>query len=552
MQQHLLVLPSGGNVSCISAEEGNENHLIVCVSNTGLANNIFESFDRGKTWIGVEGTGVATDKRFPDISVKWVIFAPGDATKAIIATEFGVWNTQKLDGPNTVWIPPSPIFGTPLVRTEMPQYRKSDNVILAGTYGRGLWTTDAFSPLVPKMAFEKVTYLNTPVSFQNQSINAQSLLWDFGDGTTSTEENPVHSYSKIGTYPVSLKVNNISSISSYVAVLPDRPLPYQAGTIDYGGNFEGFTEQYAVDTKSGSSFDRGNSTQSGKSGVKSGANAFVLGINETYYQPNTDTRLYLSNFNMKDNGIYEFSFWAKQKLHEGTDGYVIEYSLDRGISWKTLGTAKSGWYTTTSTGTNFPDGTPFFSTNLSNYTRFALNISDLAGNENVAFRIVFKSEDTGSHAGVAIDDVEISKYSGELLTKVIDQSLKFNSSTDLIINWSTLPEYYCSKFEVELSTNGIDFKTIKTVNSTGFLTANRQNYSIKEIATTCVYFVRIKVINESLSAGYSKVFYTPLMSIKRDEQCGSGIFQIFPNPFKNFINISFTELITNTFESGII
>jgi len=540
----LTKLPLAGNVTCISVEEGNENHMIVSMSNLGLENSIFESFDRGKTWRGVEGIAVSADKKFPDISVRWVIFAPGDATKAIIATEFGVWNTQKLDGDNTVWIPPSPINGTPLVRTEMLQYRKSDNLVLAGTYGRGLWTTEAFSPTIPKMAYEKVTYLNTPVSFQNLSLNYQSVVWDFGDGTTSTEDNPTHTYTKVGTYTVSIKLNNISTINSLIYVLPDLSLPYQSGFANYGGDFEGFTEQYAVDTKSGTSFERGNSTEPNKSGVKSGSNAFVTGLKETYYQPYSDTRLYLSNFNMKDAGIYEFSFWAKQRLQEGTDGYLIEYSLDKGLSWNTLGTAKAGWYTQTSPGTTFPTGTPFFSTNTTSYTRFALNISDLAGNENVAFRIVFKSDDTGSHAGVALDNVEITKFSGELQTKVIDQSLAFNTSTELQINWNTLPEYYCSNFEIELSTNGIDFKTIKKVNATGILTANKQSYSIKEVATSCIYFVRIKVINENKSLGYSKTFYTPIMSIKRDNECGTGIFEAFPNPFNSFINLSFTEVFS--------
>ncbi|MEO1625783.1 MAG: PKD domain-containing protein [Bacteroidota bacterium] len=36
---------------------------------------------------------------------------------------------------------------------------------------------------------------NVEVTFTNQSLNADSLVWDFGDGQTSTEESPVHTYS---------------------------------------------------------------------------------------------------------------------------------------------------------------------------------------------------------------------------------------------------------------------------------------------------------------------------------------------------------------------
>lgn len=42
------------------------------------------------------------------------------------------------------------------------------------------------------------------VSFTNTSQNASSYLWDFGDGNSSTETNPVHSYLSSGTYVVSL------------------------------------------------------------------------------------------------------------------------------------------------------------------------------------------------------------------------------------------------------------------------------------------------------------------------------------------------------------
>ena len=48
-----------------------------------------------------------------------------------------------------------------------------------------------------------------PVEFTDKSIgevNAGSWLWDFGDGNTSTEQNPVYCYSKEGIYTVSLTV----------------------------------------------------------------------------------------------------------------------------------------------------------------------------------------------------------------------------------------------------------------------------------------------------------------------------------------------------------
>lgn len=42
------------------------------------------------------------------------------------------------------------------------------------------------------------------VTFTNNSTNADSYLWNFGDGTTSTLENPTHTYNSAGVYTVSL------------------------------------------------------------------------------------------------------------------------------------------------------------------------------------------------------------------------------------------------------------------------------------------------------------------------------------------------------------
>jgi hypothetical protein len=44
------------------------------------------------------------------------------------------------------------------------------------------------------------------VNFENQSINASSYLWDFGNDETSSDENPAIEYSEPGTYKVTLTV----------------------------------------------------------------------------------------------------------------------------------------------------------------------------------------------------------------------------------------------------------------------------------------------------------------------------------------------------------
>ena len=56
------------------------------------------------------------------------------------------------------------------------------------------------------------------VHFTDTSIGATSWEWDFGDGTTSTEQNPVHSYDP-GTYTVTLTINGGASSKTSVSLI---------------------------------------------------------------------------------------------------------------------------------------------------------------------------------------------------------------------------------------------------------------------------------------------------------------------------------------------
>ncbi|MFM7399442.1 MAG: PKD domain-containing protein, partial [Bacteroidota bacterium] len=59
----------------------------------------------------------------------------------------------------------------------------------------------------PVAGFDYSAVLGT-VTFNSTSQGADSYLWNFGDGGTSTEANPVHVYNQSGTYTVTLTVTN--------------------------------------------------------------------------------------------------------------------------------------------------------------------------------------------------------------------------------------------------------------------------------------------------------------------------------------------------------
>ena len=53
-----------------------------------------------------------------------------------------------------------------------------------------------------------IVYKNDEVEFVNQSVNANSYYWDFGDGEYSEEASPKHVFSSYGEYSVVLKARN--------------------------------------------------------------------------------------------------------------------------------------------------------------------------------------------------------------------------------------------------------------------------------------------------------------------------------------------------------
>ena len=65
--------------------------------------------------------------------------------------------------------------------------------------------TVTITPVVSNFSY---TNNNNIVSFTDASIGATSWFWDFGDNTTSTQQNPTHTYATAGSYTITLTINN--------------------------------------------------------------------------------------------------------------------------------------------------------------------------------------------------------------------------------------------------------------------------------------------------------------------------------------------------------
>ncbi|MBI2271487.1 MAG: PKD domain-containing protein [Bacteroidetes bacterium] len=80
---------------------------------------------------------------------------------------------------------------------------------------------------------------NYTVPFTDTTANAVSWLWDFGDGTTGNQKQPLHTFSGSGVYSVSLKVETAAGCSGHVIKGNSIVLPDCAGNL---GNLSGILD----------------------------------------------------------------------------------------------------------------------------------------------------------------------------------------------------------------------------------------------------------------------------------------------------------------------
>ncbi len=157
------------------------------------------------------------------------------------------------------------------------------------------------------------------VRFYNYSYYGVSFLWDFGDGNTSTDENPWHKYEKSGVYRVSLTVTSKDGCVDSLLANSGVNVDFKFGDIRYPNAF------------------RWNG--SGPTGGYWDENQMDDRVFRPFY---TNIREYkLQIFNRWGVLIYESS-----DLHKGWDGYFGKSNLAlQGVYvWKATGQYEDGTY----------------------------------------------------------------------------------------------------------------------------------------------------------------------------------------------------------------
>ncbi len=157
-----------GSISDIEFGQS-EDEIFVTMFNYGVR-SVWATTDGGSNWDNIEGD-------LPDMPVNCILQNPLIPQELIIGTDLGVWATPDYTATNVEWI--QAYNGMSDVTVKDLDLRASDNVILASTHGRGMFTSqftsDPLSVLDLNKIDNKISLYPTIVS-DYISINSTEYL----------------------------------------------------------------------------------------------------------------------------------------------------------------------------------------------------------------------------------------------------------------------------------------------------------------------------------------------------------------------------------------
>mgnify|MGYP000168044227 CR=1 FL=1 len=188
---------------------------------------------------------------------------------------------------------------------------------------------DPNSPVAKFASSDTNVEIGVSIAFTDQSSNSPtSWLWDFGDGSTSTLQNPSHSFSDLGSYSISLKATNehgthTETKNDYI-------------TVNGVNELDGVWRGYEVDTET----EWEMNFAADEFGYVAGGHEVYSGYyaidtsNEVRKMIATVTSSSLSQYIGKDAyAIYQFTGENSIILAAkapGTDNYPADFSTDNG------------------------------------------------------------------------------------------------------------------------------------------------------------------------------------------------------------------------------
>lgn len=100
---------------------------------------------------------------------------------------------------------------------------------------------DPINPPIANFTFDVSDENSLMVNFTNDSEKGETYSWDFGDGSTSTEKDPSHTYTEADTYSVTLTVTNEDGFDKLILEVTVNE-PIEAAPLILNGGFDNVSE----------------------------------------------------------------------------------------------------------------------------------------------------------------------------------------------------------------------------------------------------------------------------------------------------------------------
>ncbi len=364
-----------------------------------------------------------------------------------------------------------------------------------------------------------------------------NYYWNFGDGSYSNNQYPIHVYSANGNYAVTLITSNICGYDTVLKVLVIQPesnniLPANpavlfanreciaADSLWTNYYFDNNTPAYTADDtlllslkKNGNYIGTiGDGTFQLKLAATagSGSNTGILLTNPLITNPSgfwVMNRYWNVVPTLQPTSLVNVRFYFNTQDVDDVNGSFPTHNLNylNMLFYKTTGGNPDPT-------TNLVGATAINSITIGNTPDTTHWLSDFLGNNHYSaeFQVSHFSGGGGGATG-----------NGQILPlKLLSFDARKNGKIT-ILNWATVKEASLKKFEVQRSVNSTNFTTLGSVTAHGSVDNNSYQF-IDNLPHTSTVYYRIKMIDNDGSINYSTIR-------KVDKNTGLD-FAIYPNP----------------------
>jgi len=265
------------------------------------------------------------------------------------------------------------------------------------------------------------------VKFTDSSTgNVSGYLWDFGDGTTSTDQNPTHTYTNHGSYTVKLTVTNHGGSSTLTSLITVQSHVLPTATANVKSGIYNSTKTVTISmTKSGSIYYTINGTTpttsskkyTGPITIKSTTTLKFLAVDSDGYKSNVYTETYtIDKIPPKAHANIGSGLYNSNK--------TIKLTMDKkGIIYYTINGS-----TPTISSKKYAGSLTIKST-----TTLKFIAVDLAGNKSPVYTNQYSIDKT---APTVTSSNPVNSAKNVSTTSTI--SIKFNENVKSSLNWSKI------------------------------------------------------------------------------------------------------------------